>query len=103
MMSSLAALIYELEHVKKGSPELDVAVYAALGHDLLVPIPRCTRNLQDIVDLVSEGRWWSVGSSQTGFVACLNRRKTSEYGPTPALALCIAVLKAKEAERENHE
>ncbi len=105
-----AALIYELEHVKEGSPALDVAVYAALGHDLLVPIPNPTTNLQDAFDEIERLGWLVATLYQD-----VNKRwgcrlidhACDEYDEdecveiwnlsTAPLVTCIALLKALEA------
>ena len=119
-MGSHAALIARLEKAKEGNRELSDQVLLALGLTGKDGLRRKdwdargkaylytrrydpTRNLQDAVDLVPEGRWWSVGSSQTGFVVCLDNRTDSEYGKTPALAFCVAILRAVEAEGVDHE
>ncbi len=96
-----AALIAELESAQEGSPALDVAVYAALGHDLLVPIPCCTTDLQAAVGLVPEEMTWGVGwdweiVGPWAYVGPANQTRMGRYGRSPALAMCIAILKAME-------
>ena len=96
-MSSHAALIYELEHVKEGGPALDAAVYAALGHDLLVPIPCCTTDLQAAVDLAPEGHPWTLDSIGIVEMGTTTGKPVEGIAATRAIAMCIAILRAVEA------
>ena len=92
-----AALIYELEHVKEGGPSLDAAVYAALGRDLLVPIPCCTTSLDAAVDLAPEGHPWTLDSIGIVEMGITTGKSVEGIAATRALAMCIAILKAMEA------
>ena len=94
-VGSHAALIAELEQAKEGSPKLDVAVYAALDHDLIVPIPKCTRSLDAAVDLVPESMKWGVDCLEA-WVGQGDDEDSWGHAKTPAISLCIAVLKAME-------
>ena len=114
-MGSHAALIAKLEQAQEGSPALDVEVCAAVHRDLFVPIPRYTTSLDDAVDLVPEG--WLVeclkqDTNERWHCFLIDRADDEDEddesvgalnSSTPALALCIAILRAVEAEGENHE
>ena len=129
-MGSHAALIAELEEVKEGSWALSDEVLMALGWTVeQLPAnrvgvlgwkrpdgiwagapPRPTTNLQDTVDLVPEGRWWTTGSHRLGPITDEHDSgpwaivwngifpRGRGFAAIPALSLCIAILKAVEAE-----
>ena len=68
--------------------------------------PNCTESVDDALSLVPEGWHWTAGNSRTwsGDVqsrASIFRPDIHGYiradAPTPALALCIALIKAHEA------
>lgn len=61
--------------------------------------PDPSRNLQDAVSLVPEGREWSVTYLWEGRCGATCGRYHADFkGETPALALCIAIIKASKAE-----
>jgi hypothetical protein len=97
-VSGLAELIARLEAAAEGSRELDaaiaVAVFGGGSHDPGTA-PHFTTSLDAALTLVPEGRGWlmrSVGGR--GFAAISNAGEASQ-AKTPALALCIAALKAR--------
>jgi hypothetical protein len=90
-------LIAKLEAAAEGSIELDQAIGAALD---LWPIDAYTRSLDDALTLVPEGwawKTWAVnveGEMECGAAVNFERKA---HAPTPALALCIAALRARSA------
>lgn len=59
--------------------------------------PDPSRNLQDAVDLVPEGMLFAVGLSEDGPYCQWEVHNHCDDGlaPTPALAICIAIIKAR--------
>ena len=101
-MGSHAALISELEAAKEGTRALSDKVLVALGqlsesHKLMPDRPDPTRDLQDIADLVPEDMKWGVDSTEA-WVGQGDDEDAWGNAKTPALSLCIALLKAMEAE-----
>lgn len=119
-------LLTDLEQATEGSRELDIAIAAEISPDsqgvvefglraLREGVPHYTTNLQDALLLVPEGHMWSVQydpSDDETVVECLldewiggpetggSYRPGPEIirkGEKPALALCIACLRAMEA------
>jgi len=110
-------LIKRLEEAEAGSRELSDAVLLACGameYDWksrkYSRRPSPTQSLDDALGLVPEGWEWEAASfakhnnePRAGLwrnlysndIECI-----ASHGATPALALCIAVLKAREAEEE---
>lgn len=109
-----AALVAKLEQAQEGSRELSDEVLVALrqlseSYKLMPDCPAPTRDLQDAVDLVPEGLYWSIGwhTSNGNLLA-----KTVLWPPGPwpgpnegwrgqhqelAISFSIALLKAVEA------
>ncbi len=114
-------LIEKLEKVREGSPHLDVLCAFAIGWIarpspigqgyLYYPsadsrnkvVPHYTTFLDAALTLVPEGAVWAVscGDAFSGFRATVMPKTASgdptAYAATSALALCIASLKAREA------
>lgn len=61
--------------------------------------PKYTASIDDALTLVPDGRLWSLGAiaNVSGFVAILDNDGRSHRGAAPAIALCIAALKARKA------
>lgn len=123
-MTPLSDLIARLEGASGGSAELDAAIAQIEGHKLMgefwmeVPnpmepdypavrwVPAYTSSLDCALWLVSEG-WWSIsqfagltGSGKEAFTAEIHfpdREKAWGIQTTPALALCIASLRARQS------
>ena len=112
-----APLISRLEEAKEGSRELSNMILLALGwrerggrarfltHFAVSPDgaeipwgdhPDPSRNLQAAVDLVPEGLPWDMESA--GIVEMgTDNGPVEGIAATPALALCVAIIKAMEA------
>jgi len=115
-----AELIERLEQAEGPSPELDEAIFQVVFGDqpLASPGRRFTSSVDAALTLVPEGWDWAVSTSTTGpdVAACFfaSVRETQPFDPVtlqwpdrpdaegfkhhkggPALALCIASLKAR--------
>ncbi len=101
-------LIAKLEATTKGNRELDKAIawLQAPEHQRkrFYPngmndnwYPYFSTSIDAALTLLSKDRLWSIGSivNGSGFVAILNNDGRSHRGATPALALCIAALRAQ--------
>ena len=97
-------LIAKLEAATEGSGTFDRAIRDALGLSALLVPPDggdeahpYTTSLDAAMKLVPEDRIWSVGKivRAPGYIAVLDNDGHSHKGSTPALALCIAALKAR--------
>jgi len=108
-----SALISRLEQAEAGSRELDAAVYRLLAgkstdhwfkfgdqyfsDDTVYSV---TTSIDAAMSLVPEGWNWSIDCIDGKYSAVLNNTpiarnaQFSQYLPNPALALCIASLKA---------
>ena len=122
-------LLTDLQSATEGSRELSDRMLLACGEYTLdadgcyrdyqgyaramVGRPNPTQNLQDAVSLVPEGTWyWHIrkhSSSGRRHDAIVTLRKPGETADrcqfqarhrTPAIALCIAIIKAMEAKAE---
>lgn len=100
------ALIAELESAAKGSRDLDTAIWkAARCPTLYNDRPYYSRSLDAALTLVPEG--WFIANmfvspdKTTLYFWCANNpglgHKYRSGAPTPALALCIAALRARQA------
>lgn len=114
-MSDIAALIERLETATVGSRGFDYEIHCAIGWrdcDQGGWIrgtdctgqgwPDYTTSLDAALTLVPDGKRWQAGWSprvlknECGFAIIEYRDgKTAEQAATPALALCIAALKAR--------
>lgn len=67
------------------------------GKRIWPPLPDASRNLQDAVDLVGEDFGWSVTSGPSSRMWPKDAYSTGliSSAPTPALALCISIIKAR--------
>lgn len=124
-MNDLAALIERLEKAEAGSRELDAEIGAWLeanaGDDhgpgsnyhqsrqkTWMGVKgwewrRWSTSIDAALTLVPDGRKWTVGcrlGPQGGYVTTLSEMKQCWYGATPALALCIAALRARGARHD---
>ena len=104
-------LIARLEQASEGGAELDEAIFAAIGREHEFhwnTAPRYTTSLDAALTLVPEGWRTQLYQRDGGWFSRLVEITTSrvvapfesdEKGfapvPTPALALCIAALKAR--------
>ena len=115
-------LIASLEAATKGSRELDAEIFAAISDDRTIRLgdgaaPGCywqlsvggrslhtapiyTTSLDAALRLVPEGYdWWTVDgfADGQGCASCYKKGIGGDLynGSTPALALCIAALKAR--------
>ena len=114
-MTDYTNLIARLEATEGPSRELDCEIHEALGHEVILGagkhpmnrtgggrVPKYTASLDAAVSLVPEG--WEVVLEwyRSEGMARLSRNgldaDSLSAGKTPALALCIAALKAREAE-----
>lgn len=100
-----AELVAKLEAATEGSRELDYAVEMsrydpetmyALNLKLSGDLPHYTTSLDAALTLVPEGYCWSIGFAGRT-IANVWKTPTPSKGGTPALALCIAALKARES------
>lgn len=124
-MTERAKLIERLEKAEAGSRELDALVAVASGlateinpknpervryigehSDFYLAATPVTRSLDAAVALVERlkpGQEWSIGSNQPDIgepwarIRTAPLRSLEESAATPALALCLALLKALEA------
>jgi len=114
MTADLSALIARLEAAEVGSRELDKEILAAFGftwrgmaywncEDEMWSGPSAlTRSLEAALALAERTgvrRLWNLWKSNSGYVASFEGDIYSRSS-TPALALCIAVLRAKQGEGE---
>lgn len=114
----MTALIELLESATEGSRELDVEIVFALYPESIYqpqcvgeePIfwsepyykqecPAFTTSIDAALTLVPDGRIWTLGTyaDHSGYRAALDSQSESTKAATPALALCIAALKARAA------
>lgn len=65
-----------------------------------IDLPYFTASLDAAMTLVPDGRHWFVGSviDGSGFVSHLDQQGKSSKATIPAIALCIAALKARTME-----
>ena len=107
-------LIARLETAEGPSRELDYQIQRLVFSPMTNgnPVREFTRSLDAAVSLVPEGYRWSIESSEKGLLSPV--RPTASVGvddpnapngdmyfaPTPVLALCIAALKARQAEND---
>lgn len=116
----MSSLLQKLQSATEGSRELDIAIAAEFSaeSESIVEFgtrawecPNYTTNLQDAVSLVPEGWRYLMDkrpyaeSRQDGYRAEVYRQGSPEtpethWGPTMALALCIAIIKAHESKAE---
>jgi len=118
-MSGLTHLIALLKRADGPSRDLDYRLAHAVGHPSRVPlellphlmegskaakaVPLFTASLDAAVTLVPEGWEWSVRLSPHGHFEAYHARKWESgsdrsEAPTAALALCLAALRAREAD-----
>ncbi len=89
-----------LEVATEGSRELDRFIYWLLDlpriGDMKTTVPAYSTSIDAALSLIPEGRLWSIGSivNGSGFVAVLDNSGKSYRGASPALALCIAAMRA---------
>ncbi len=102
-------LIARLEAATKGNRKLDYAIYEMVEPDGFRVPADFTTSLDAALTLVAEGMYWAVGAGKTRVDEPLygaaiyepqisDDPKTLAQGQTdatPALALCIAALKAR--------
>ena len=114
MSGDTASLISRLEAAEGPDRELDEDIGRAIGWAYQTynswrpptpphfhcPLPEFTASLDAAVGLVQEGCNWCVGASPTAAYCYYeddeNALMSWQHGATPALALCIAALKARE-------
>ena len=101
-----AELIEKLERAEGPSRELDWAISDVLfGQRLDASIPPYTASIDAALMLVPEGVLWSAEAWDTNRVYPAHVRASAwvlgalrSYAATPAIALCITALRAKEAD-----
>lgn len=93
-------LITRLERAEGPDRELDWAIHirdGLLGVGMYGDHPRYTASIDAALTLVPEGWKWAVTSRNS---ACCHEQHVAPlnwaYAPTPALALCIAALRAQQ-------
>lgn len=113
-MADLKSLIAELESAKEGSRELDAMIENWLEHGsesdlayILTDIENITKpapytfSLDAALTLVPEGWYWQISEVGLAWVGThLTANKPVRFdgdAVTPAIALCIASLRAKDA------
>lgn len=100
-MTSLSSLIERLERASGPDRELDRAIQVFdLGELPYGPIPRFTSSLDDAVSLIPIGWIWDVASSGCAWVMPpenLEGHIVVSGIESPAIALCIAALRARAA------
>ena len=99
-------LIKDLEAATEGRSGLDERIYEAVKTDLTPPGHSYSQSLDAALTLVPEGCDWASGHGKNSdgdvvTFACVGKEDVaaSAYdatASTPALALCIAALKARE-------
>lgn len=102
----MADLIERLEKATEPEWELDAAIARlddireAFGDCADDEVPPYTSSIDAALTLVPEGCKWLVQDLGIGFEACTYPRKgvpCAAKGAAPAIALCIAALKARSA------
>ena len=102
-MTDLETLIARLEAATEGSRELDGEIYSAMSGKAtgLNNADDYTTSIDAALTLVPEGYDWDVGRLNGRYIADVSRKVSEEgwlnqhaRGPSSALALCIAALKA---------
>ena len=98
-----AALLAALAEAERGSIWLDTNIRKSSG----LPVWKATRSVDDAIMLVPPGHSWVLYSD--GAAACMPTNPEAEtwrivlqlwHAATPALALCIAALRARWAAEE---
>lgn len=97
-------LIEELETTTEGSRELDWKIWEAVKGKWKIPIqkntcPRYTESIDDILTLMPDGYFGGVRfftKKPTAWVRHLGCALIRGQGSTPALALCVVIMKARE-------
>jgi hypothetical protein len=99
-------LIKRLEEATEGSAGLDHEIADAVGFPMLArAIPYYTTSLDAALTLVPEGAIWTIscGDGEPGFAFIDTGGRIEEHdAATPALALCIAALRARSGEEYWH-
>ena len=94
-MADLKSLIAELEQAKEGSRKLDIAIHELITGERVIQrtpagwVVPCTTSVDAALTLVPEGEIASVSTDGHASIVSYNPVTAA----TPALALCIAVLK----------
>ena len=88
-------LIARLEAAKEGSRELDIAIFRAITDKPRIRPPFST-SLDAALTLVPERCPWAVESAGVVELGTVNG-PVEGFAATPALALCIACLRARMA------
>jgi hypothetical protein len=113
-MTDLSELRERLENAEKPSRDLDVQIYRAivLQNNYAVDFKAFTKSLDAAIALVERalpGWEWDIGTyadcHRKGYFASLVEDGFEEdgeqvFGATPALALCVALLKELESSNE---
>jgi hypothetical protein len=124
-MSDLAGLIERLEKATRPDRELDCAIFVATAESPFVSyypdcvlatlggfsarleisdIEKFTSSIDAALTLVPEGQEWQLGSAHlvsTYWAEVIASDCYKAKGTTPAIALCIAALKARATERKD--
>lgn len=103
-------LIERLEKATGPDRTLDRSIIGVLvdageveSHPLLVDVPPYTASLDAALTLVMPGHGWSLQGNTDVFYAVVYGQYNKPAAPTPALALCIAALRARLALSTSHE
>lgn len=86
----------------KPHPLIDLPRSGLGYHGVCVSAPHYTTSLDAALTLVPEGWWWVINSGTQGLAKAILGARGSDAGAhedahTPALALCIAALRARQA------
>lgn len=90
-----ADLIARLEKLSGPDRELDALIWLRIPKIVTNdPVPAYTASIDAALTLVEEGSTWDLCFDEF-MLACVGPGDTASRGATPAIALCIAALKAR--------
>lgn len=99
-VTDMASLIARLEQASESSRELDAEIARAMrgAHGDKIDAPEYTDSIDAALLLVPDGAAWSVMQNHISPAASVGGNRVGPWWrrrSTPALALCIAALKAR--------
>lgn len=98
--ATLADLIARLEKAQGPDRLVDIAIWGLVGdaQPAALPIPSYTASLDAALTLVPHGKEWEMygGVQPVALIYYAGSRYVDGRAATPALALCIAALRARE-------
>lgn len=94
--AAIDALIEKLEAATCAQYALDVAIYEAIGRAEPEIPPAYTASMDAALTLVPDGYDWRVDRINSGLTIFASvGNEDVHFGDTPAIALCIAALRAR--------